>query len=95
MWKSIIDVQVLGLCIATQEAVQNMRANKVDGHIIHMNAIEGHKVTNVPNASVITASKFAVTALTETLRNELNLYKDKIKVTVSKQLNNVVYQCFI
>lgn len=83
IWKSVLDIQVLGLCIATREAVQDMRANKVDGHIIHMNAIDGHKVINFPNTNVISASKFAVTALTETLRNELNLFKDKIKISVS------------
>jgi len=81
LWKDVFDTNVLGLCIATREAVQNMRANKVDGHIVHINSILGHKVINTPTANVYPASKHAVTALTETLRNELNSFGDKIKIS--------------
>lgn len=81
-WKKILDTNVLGLCIATREAVKNMRENNVDGHIIHINSLAGHIVVNVPNLSVYTASKFAVTALTETLRQELNSIGSKTKITV-------------
>lgn len=82
-WKRVLDLNVLGLCIATREAVKNMRANNVDGHIIHINSVGGHKVPNIPNLNVYPASKFAVTALTETLRQELNSIGSKIKITVS------------
>jgi len=81
LWKEVIDTNVMGLCIATREAVKNMRANKVDGHIIHINSIAGHKVLNFPNTNVYPASKHAVTALTETLRQELNSVGSKIKIT--------------
>lgn len=84
VWKRVFDLNVLGLCIATREAVKNMKENNVDGHIIHINSIAGHKVLNVPNFNVYPASKFAVTALTETLRQELNSIGSKIKITVSK-----------
>lgn len=81
LWKAIYDTNVLGLCIATREAVKQMRENNIDGHIIHINSIAGHKV--VGGSSVYSSSKFAVTALTETLRQELNSLKTKIKITVS------------
>ncbi|KAJ8943901.1 hypothetical protein NQ318_019509 [Aromia moschata] len=79
LWTSIFDLNVLGLCIATREAIKDMKANSVDGHIIHINSIAGHRV--VLGGSVYPASKFAVTALAETLRLELNSLKSKIKIT--------------
>ncbi|RZC40064.1 adh short and/or KR domain containing protein, partial [Asbolus verrucosus] len=80
-WKKIFDINVLGLCIATREAVKIMRANNIDGHIVHINSIVGHKVPNFPGANVYPASKYAVTALTETLRQELNQLGSKIKIS--------------
>jgi len=58
-----------------------MRANNIDGHIIHINSINGHIVPNFPGLSLYPASKHAVTALTETLRQELNQIGSKIKIT--------------
>lgn len=84
-WKQVLDLNVMGLCIATREAVKNMRENEVAGHIVHMNSIAGHTALNLPNLNIYPASKFAVTALTETLRNELNSIGSKIKITVSLQ----------
>jgi len=80
-WKEIFDTNVLGLCVATREAVKDMRANKVDGHIIHINSVAGHCVPKMPGLNVYPASKHAVTALTETLRQELNSVSSKIKIT--------------
>ena len=82
-WKAIFDVNVLGLCIATREAVKIMEENNINGHIVHINSIAGHKVINIPGINVYPGSKYAVTALTETLRQELNHLGVKIKVTVS------------
>lgn len=49
-----------------------------------MNSILGHQVLNIPGLDgVYTATKFAVTALTETLRIELDNEKLPIKTTVS------------
>ncbi|RZC38697.1 adh short domain containing protein, partial [Asbolus verrucosus] len=73
MWKSVFNVNVLGLCMATREAVRIMKVNNIKGHIIHINSMGGHKVAPLSyECNVYTASKFAVTALTETLRLELN-----------------------
>jgi NAD(P)-dependent dehydrogenase (short-subunit alcohol dehydrogenase family) len=36
-WKSVLDLNVLGLSICTKEALQSMRESRVDdGHIIHI-----------------------------------------------------------
>ncbi|KAJ3651656.1 hypothetical protein Zmor_017681 [Zophobas morio] len=81
VWKQTFDVNVMGLCIATREAVKIMSANKINGHIIHINSVAGHKVVPMPGINVYTASKYAVTALAETLRHELNAVDSKIKIT--------------
>ncbi|KAJ3660792.1 hypothetical protein Zmor_005223 [Zophobas morio] len=80
-WKKVLDVNVLGLCISTREAVKVMKANNIDGHIIHINSTAGHSVLNIPGLNLYPASKHAVTALTETLRQEFNHLGLKIKIT--------------
>lgn len=81
-WRKILNLNVLGLSIATREAVKNMRENNIDGHIVNINSIFGHGVF-FAGMNVYPPSKFAVTALTETLRRELNSVGSKIKITVS------------
>ncbi|KAJ3651878.1 hypothetical protein Zmor_017884 [Zophobas morio] len=81
MWKKVLDTNVLGLTIATREAIDQMTSNKIDGHVIHINSILGHYVAHVPQVNMYSASKFAVTALTETLRQELVTLNSKIRVT--------------
>ncbi|XP_063910553.1 farnesol dehydrogenase-like isoform X2 [Zophobas morio] len=80
-WKKIFDTNVIGLSIATREAVKIMKENKIDGHIIHINSTLGHKVVSQRYSNVYPASKYAVTALTETLRQELNHLGLKIKIS--------------
>ncbi|XP_018576001.1 farnesol dehydrogenase-like isoform X2 [Anoplophora glabripennis] len=84
IWENILDVNVLGLSIATREAIRDMRANNVDGHIIHINSVAGHQVSQIPNMNFYPASKFAVTALAETLRLEMLNLKLKIKITIQE-----------
>ncbi|XP_021942048.1 dehydrogenase/reductase SDR family member 11-like, partial [Zootermopsis nevadensis] len=85
-WKSIFDINVLALSICTKEAIQSMRDRNVDdGHIVHINSTLGHVVPPAEfGFSMYTASKYAVTALTEGLRKELVNLKSNIRVTVSK-----------
>lgn len=82
LWRKTLDLNVLGLCVVTRETVKCMRENNVDGHIININSVGGHKVPICPKFNVYSASKFAVTALTETFRQELNSVGGKIKITV-------------
>ncbi|KAJ4433793.1 hypothetical protein ANN_16105 [Periplaneta americana] len=123
-WRTIMELNVLGLSMCTKEAIQSMKERGVDdGHIIHINRKfyygyddgilkisrqlvffpplykgfrdgasrseeeTGHGVPhNSEDLGIIfySASKNAVTALTEGLRRELVLNKSRIKVTVSK-----------
>ncbi|XP_065089932.1 farnesol dehydrogenase-like [Ochlerotatus camptorhynchus] len=76
-----LDVNVLGLALCSREAFISMKKRAADGHIIHINSIEGHKVPCYPGANLYPASKHAVTAITETMRNEMRNAGTKIKVT--------------
>nr|XP_022313170.1 dehydrogenase/reductase SDR family member 11-like [Crassostrea virginica] len=81
-WKNMLDVNVLGLCICTREAFQQMRKNKVDdGHIFLINSMSGHRVVRNANGHFYSATKYAVTALLEGIRNELLELKSHIRVT--------------
>lgn len=83
-WKQVLNTNVLGLCIATREAIKNMKAHGINGQIIHINSVAGHLVPPYPNLNLYPASKHAVTALAQTLRQELDRMQSKIKVTVSR-----------
>ncbi|CAG9814921.1 unnamed protein product [Phaedon cochleariae] len=81
-WNTILQLNVVGLSMATREALKVMKENKIKGHIIHINSIAGHHVMNLEGGfAMYIASKHAVTALTESLRMELSTSGHKIKVT--------------
>lgn len=82
MLREVLDTNVIGLVLCSQQAYQSMKKRSVDGHIIHINSVCGHKVINFPKLNIYTASKYAVTAITETMMNELRNAGTKIKVTV-------------
>lgn len=42
-FRKTFDTNVLGLCIATREALKQMKEYEITGHIIHINSIAGHK----------------------------------------------------
>ncbi|XP_031345886.1 farnesol dehydrogenase-like [Photinus pyralis] len=81
MWKDMMDVNYHAVCITTREAVKDMRANGVNGHIIHINDVGGYKVLDIKHLNVYCATKFPVTAAVEGLRLELNAIGSKIKVS--------------
>ncbi|XP_069683481.1 dehydrogenase/reductase SDR family member 11-like [Periplaneta americana] len=82
-WRTIMNLNVLGLSICTKEAIQCMKSRGVDdGHIIHIGSILGHIVPPEDHPfRMYSASKHAVRALTEGLRRELVNQKSKIRVT--------------
>ncbi|XP_001659308.2 farnesol dehydrogenase-like [Aedes aegypti] len=81
MLRDVIDTNVLGLVLCSREAFQSMKKRAVNGHIVHINSIAGHKVFNHPTINIYSASKFAVTAITETMRNEMLTAGTHVKVT--------------
>lgn len=86
--KNLIDCEILGNVLCTRQAIKSMKARDVNGHIIMINSILGHKVNQaVPGAKPINSlyppMKHAITALTECIRQELLYLQTQIKVTVS------------
>jgi NADP-dependent 3-hydroxy acid dehydrogenase YdfG len=80
LWREMLEVNVLGLCIATREAIQDMERRGVAGHVVHVSSMAGHRIPG-PDSGVYAATKFAVRALTEALRQELRARKSTIRVT--------------
>ena len=79
-WREMLEVNVLGLCIATREALQDMERRGVAGHVIHVSSMAGHRVPG-PDSGVYAATKFAVRALTEGLRKELRARRSPVRVS--------------
>jgi len=77
----VFDVNVLGLCLCTREAVRMMREiTTEDAVVIHVNSLAAERVPFIPGFSVYPASKRAITGLAMTLRHELA--GTRIRVTV-------------
>lgn len=83
-------VNVLAAAFCSREAVKSMKRRSVAGHIILINSIEGHKVPVYPGANLYPAGKHAITAITETIRNELRTAGTKIKVTVRRKMSYLI-----
>lgn len=85
--REVFETNVFGLLNCTREAYQSMKKHSIDGHIININSLVGHKIPifvgQLPSFNVYPASKHAVTAINEVLRQDLIDAKSKIKITVS------------
>lgn len=76
-WEQMIDVNLKGVLYCTAAAIPNMINNK-SGHIINISSVAGRIV--FPAGSVYCATKHAITAFSEGLRQELS-QRYNIKVT--------------
>jgi len=71
-WQTVMDVNVMGLLRVTRESVASMKSKGAkEGHIININSLSGHRVLPYAPNHVYSASKHAVTAITQGTRNEL------------------------
>jgi NADP-dependent 3-hydroxy acid dehydrogenase YdfG len=78
-WREMLETNVLGLAIATREAIQDMDRRGVAGHIVNVSSMAGHRIPG-PDSAMYAATKFAVRALTEGLRQELRARNSDIRV---------------
>ncbi|MGH8154270.1 MAG: SDR family oxidoreductase [Rhodanobacteraceae bacterium] len=76
-WDRMIDVNLKGVLYGIAAALPHMQRQK-GGHIINVSSVYGHTVG--PGAAVYCATKFAVRALSEGLRQEVKPYD--IRTTV-------------
>ena len=81
-WKAMLEVNVLGLSMCTREFFQKHQQRKAGGgYIINISSILGHIVPSYSLGHFYSASKFAVTTLTEGTRHELRDIKSSIKIS--------------
>lgn len=76
-WDQMIDVNLKGVLHGIAAALPYMKEQK-SGHFINVSSVYGHKLG--PDATVYCATKFAVRALSEGLRQEVKPYN--IRTTV-------------
>ncbi len=76
-WNRMIDVNIKGVLYGIAAALPYMKRQKT-GHIINVSSVAGHKVG--PGSAVYSATKHAVRALSEGLRQEVKPYN--IRTTV-------------
>jgi NADP-dependent 3-hydroxy acid dehydrogenase YdfG len=67
-WDRMIDVNLKGVLYGIAAALPHMKAQKA-GHIINLSSVAGHKLFG--GSAVYSATKFAVRALSEGLRQEV------------------------
>ncbi len=70
-WERMIDVNIKGVLYGIAAALPYMRARK-SGHVINVASVAGHKVG--PGGAVYAATKHAVRAISEGLRQEVKPY---------------------
>jgi len=68
-WDAMIDINVKGLLYVSQPIIKTMLKNQ-SGHIINIGSIAGKEV--YPKGNVYCASKYAVDALNQAMRMDLN-----------------------
>lgn len=74
-WDAMMDINVKGLLYVSREVLPGMTARK-SGHVINIGSIAGKEV--YPNGNVYCASKYAVDALTQGMRLDLNPFGIKV-----------------
>jgi len=91
-WDRMIDVNIKGVLYCTGAVISHMKGKK-SGHIVNLSSVAGRVV--FPSGSVYCATKFAVAAFTEGLRQEFSV-RSNIRVTsiepgvVDTELNNTI-----
>ena len=76
-WDQMIDVNIKGVLYCTGAVINHMKSKK-SGHIVNISSVAGRIV--FPSGSVYCATKHAVTALSEGLRQEFST-RSNIRVT--------------
>lgn len=76
-WRRMVNTNVLGLMYATHAALPTMKAQG-EGHIVNISSVAGRIAS--AGSGVYNATKWAVNAFSESLRQEV--HKDKIRVTI-------------
>lgn len=77
-WRTVLDVNVLGLALCAREALKDMDG-KEDALIVNIASIYAH-LSQAPNFAFYQASKMAVVGMTRTLRAELKAKGSRVRL---------------
>lgn len=77
-WDQMVDVNIKGVLYGIAAVLPHMEERR-EGHIINISSVAGHDIT--PGSAVYSGTKFAVRAITEGLRQELDPSMD-IRATI-------------
>lgn len=94
-WREMLDVNVLAMCIFNREALALIHSSSDRGMIVNISSLAGHRIYR--EGGMYPASKFAVRALTESLRRELRQKGSSVRIcSVSPGLvkTNFAYNYF-
>jgi len=90
-WDQMIDVNIKGVMYGIAAALPHMQRQK-SGHFINVSSVAGHKIG--PGFAVYAATKFAVRALSEGLRQEVKPHNIRTTVispgAVATELPNTI-----
>jgi len=90
--KTVVETNLMGVLRCTKLAYQSMKKYDDIGHIVNINSVAGHIPINfhgtvMPEYNIYPGTKYAMTATTEVIRQELNFLKNrKVKITVSSTI---------
>jgi len=94
-WQEMLEVNVLALAVACREALGRFDRQK-GGHIVNVSSMAGHRIP--PGGGFYAATKFAVRAITECLRQEFRTLGSPSRVSeispgfVSTEFHEVLYR---
>jgi NADP-dependent 3-hydroxy acid dehydrogenase YdfG len=90
-WEQMIDVNIKGVLYGIGAALPHFKAQR-SGHFINVSSVAGHIVA--PASSVYSATKFAVRAISEGLRQEVKPYHIRTSIIspglTRTELNNTI-----
>ena len=76
-WRSMLDLNVFALAVVTREALAHFPES--GGHVVNISSMSGHRVPG--KGGFYSATKFAVRAMTEGLRQELRAEENLTRVS--------------
>ncbi len=76
-WENMIDINIKGVLYGIGAVLPHFKTQK-GGHVINVSSVAGHQVS--PSSSVYSATKFAVRAISEGLRQEVKPYNTRTTI---------------
>lgn len=86
-----VNTNILGTYFCTKEAFLSMKDRNIDGHIVNLNSTGGHTAYfDGESYNICSGTKHAITAMTETYRQEFQRNNTNVKVTVRISVCNFI-----